>query len=577
VAEDDQLIAGRYRLAEQVGSGAMGVVWRAEDEVLRRTVALKQVRLPSGVDDNTRNQAYRRVMREGRLFARLHHPNAIAVFDVVDHADQPWLVMEYLPSESLSEAVAAHGVLSPTAAAHVGHQVAAALTAAHTAGIVHRDVKPGNVLLGADGVVKVTDFGVSRAIDEATVTSSGMMAGTPAYLAPEVARGADADFRSDVYSLGSTLYAAVEGRPPFGQDENALAQLHRVASGDYTPPRHAGSLTSLLERVLAADPARRPEMHQVRDELGRLAAVEAETDEWTGSTHEPTGPTLPVSASARAVTSAPTPVPDPASHPGPQSRPGPPSRPAPASSSAPASGPEPTIPATTIPAPSGAAAADVLVRSPEAQDDPEEPDDDDRPRRRRGALIGAGLAVLLVGAVVAVALVLSMRSGDGGATTAGGAAPTTADQPGTASTGQASGSGDGTGTGDGSGSSNGSGSGDAASAAPVAQGTPEQVAQQQAIIDYYGLIPSNLPEGWQRLTPSYQSNTAGGYSSYAGFWGGMSRVSVQGVSSGPGGTVDATVVYVHQGGRTNRERTLFRMVQQDGTWKIDSSQVLESS
>jgi hypothetical protein len=222
----------------------------------------------------------------------------------------------------------------------------------------------------------------------------------------------------------------------------------------------------------------------------------------------------------------------------------------------------------------------VLVRSPEAQDDPEEPDDDDRPRRRRGALIGAGLAVLLVGAVVAVALVLSMRSGDGGATTAGGAAPTTADQPGTASTGQASASGDATGTGDGSGSSGSSGSsggGDAASAAPVAQGTPEQVAQQQAIIDYYGLIPSNLPEGWQRLTPSYQSNTAGGYSSYAGFWGGMSRVSVQGVSSGPGGTVDATVVYVHQGGRTNRERTLFRMVQQDGTWKIDSSQVLESS
>ena len=560
MAEDDQLIAGRYRLAEQVGSGAMGVVWRAEDEVLRRTVALKQVRLPSGVDDDTRNQAYRRVMREGRLFARLHHPNAIAVFDVVDHSDQPWLVMEYLPSESLSEAVAAHGVLSPTAAAHVGHQVAAALTAAHTAGIVHRDVKPGNVLLGADGVVKVTDFGVSRAIDEATITSSGMMAGTPAYLAPEVARGADADFRSDVYSLGSTLYAAVEGRPPFGQDENALAQLHRVAGGDYTPPQHAGSLTSLLERVLAADPARRPEMHQVRDELGRLAAVEAETDEWTGSEREPTGPTLPVGASSRAVTSAPTPAPAPAA--GPPSRPGPASR------------PEQTIPATTVRTPSGGAPADVLVRPPDAPDDPEE-HDADRPYRRRRSLLGVGLAVLLVAAVVAVALLVSMRSGETGATTAGGAAPTTADQPGTAGTDQASGSGDGSGSGSGSGSS--SSGGDTASGAPVPQGTPEQVAQQQAVIDYYGLIPSNLQEGWQRLTPSYQNNTAGGFSSYTGFWGGMRRVSVQGVSPGPGNTVDATVVYVHQGGQTTRERTLFRMVQQDGTWKIDGSQVLAGS
>jgi eukaryotic-like serine/threonine-protein kinase len=557
VAEDDELIAGRYRLVEQVGSGAMGVVWRAEDETLRRTVALKQVRLPGGVDDQTRDQAYRRVMREGRLFARLHHPHAIAVFDVVDHADQPWLVMEYLPSQSLSEAVTAHGVLSPPAAAKVGYQVAAALTAAHTAGIVHRDVKPGNVLLGPDGVVKVTDFGVSRAIDEATITSNGMMAGTPAYLAPEVARGADADFRSDVYSLGSTIYAAVEGRPPFGKDENALAQLHRVATGDYTPPQRAGSLTSLLERVLAADPARRPEMHQIRDELGRLAAVEAETDEWTEPEHEPTGPTLPVGASGPAVTSAPTPAPAAA----------PPSRPAPTSH------PDPTIPAATVPVASGSA-ADLLVRPPDAQDDPEE-QDDDRPRRRRGALLGAGLAVLLVGAVVVVAVVLSMRAGAGGAVTATGPAPTTAEQPGASSTDQASGSGDATGTGDGSGSS----SGDVASAAPVAraQGTPEQVAEQQAVIDYYGLIPSNLQEGWQRLTPSYQSNTAGGFASYAGFWGGMSRVTVQGVSSGPGDTVDATVVYVHQGGQTSRERTLFRMVQQDGTWKIDGSQVLASS
>ena len=413
MAEDDQLIAGRYRLAEQVGSGAMGVVWRAEDERLRRTVALKQVRLPGGVDDDTRDRAYRRVMREGRLFARIHHPHAIAVFDVVDHADQPWLVMEYLPSESLSEAVTAHGALSPLAAAHVGHQVAAALTAAHTAGIVHRDVKPGNVLLGADGVVKVTDFGISRAIDEATITSNGLMAGTPAYLAPEVARGADADFRSDVYSLGSTLYAAVEGRPPFGLDENALAQLHRVATGDYTPPQRAGSLTSLLERLLADDPTRRPEMHQVRDELGRLAAVEAETDEWTEAEHEPTAPTLPhrepavVAASASAPVSAPSPAPEPAH------------APTPAPTPAPTSPPTPTIPAATIPARSGSP-AEVLDRP---ADTPGPPAEDDRPRRRRGLLLGVGLALLLAAAAVAAALVLGTGTGTGPPTAAPGPSP----------------------------------------------------------------------------------------------------------------------------------------------------------
>ncbi len=518
VAEDDQLIVGRYRLSQQVGSGAMGVVWRAEDERLRRTVALKRVRLPSGIDDRAREKAHRRVMREGRLSARLHHPNAIAVFDVVDHADQPWLVMEYLPSQSLSEAVAAHGVLSPLAAAGVGHQVAAALTAAHAAGIVHRDVKPGNVLLGHDGVVKVTDFGVSRAIDEATITSSGMMAGTPAYLAPEVARGADADFRSDVYSLGSTIYAALEGRPPFGQDENALAQLHRVATGEYVPPRHAGSLTSLLERVLAADPTRRPEMHQVRDELGRLAAVEAETEECSGERPEPTASTTPV---------------EPAS--------------------------EPTLESTTTPV---APVARISVVPRVGEHHP--PGDDDGSRPRRGRLLGVGLAVLLVGAVVVIALVLGTRGGGRTAGVASGPAPTTAGQPSSTAGDQPPGSGDGAVTG-----------GASAAVAP-AQGTSDEVARQQAVIDYYRLIPEDLSDGWQRLTPSYQRNTAGGFAGYSGFWGGMRRVDVRGVSPGPGDTVDATVTYVHQDGSTSEERTLFRMVQQDGTWKIDGSQVLST-
>jgi eukaryotic-like serine/threonine-protein kinase len=605
VAEDDQLIAGRYRLSAQVGSGAMGVVWRAEDERLRRTVALKQVRLPSGVDDQTRDRAHRRVMREGRLFARVHHPHAIAVFDVVDHADQPWLVMEYLPSQSLSEVVTDHGVLTPPAAASVGHQVAAALTAAHTAGIVHRDVKPGNVLLGHDGLVKVTDFGISRAIDETTITTSGMVAGTPSYLAPEVARGAEADFRSDVYSLGSTIYAAVEGEPPFGQGDNALAQLHRVATGEYTPPRRAGSLTSLLERLLADDPARRPEMHQVRDELGRLAAVEAETDEWAENWPEPTGPTLPVtpprtdvtgprsasggspgSAGDGAARSRPGIVPLAAAGAAPEAAIGSAdgaARPAGTSPGQPSDGApgrvaidgiaapaprQPTAPGSTLPVPSGAAPGATTSWPTDEQDRSEEAGS---PRRRRGLLLGLGLAVLLIGALLALVLGTTNSNSSGPASSAAG-------RPGTTGTDQASSSGDGSASGAGSASGDGSTTGGGSSAAPVApvQGTPDQVAEQQAIIDYYSLIPSNLQEGWQRLTPTYQRNTAGGFAGYTRFWGTMRQSSVRGVSPGAGDTVDATVIYVYEGGRTSQERTLFTMVQQDGTWKIDGSQVLSS-
>ena len=546
MAEDGQLIAGRYRLGTQVGSGAMGVVWRAEDETLRRTVALKQVRLPSGVDDQAREQAYRRVMREGRLFARIHHPHAIAVFDVVDHDAQPWLVMEYLPSRSLSEVVAADGVFTPPAAAAVGHQVAAALTAAHTAGIVHRDVKPGNVLLGVDGMVKVTDFGISRAVDEATITSTGMMAGTPAYLAPEVARGAEATFRSDVYSLGSTLYAVVEGEPPFGRDENPLAQLHRVASGEYRPPRRAGSLAPLLERLLAADPVHRPDMHQVSDELERLSAVEVETEAWGGE-RPGTGPTVPVTPIA--------PVASAASASGPSGTG--PGRVAVAAVSSPSTRPQAATPEVTHPTPWP---SDTAVTETEEQDAPV--------RRRRG-LIGAGLALLLVGVVVVVALVLAQSGGGGGPTaTVAEPTPTTTESsaadPGAAATSGAD--------------------APAASAAPApsdapvapAQGTSDQVAQQQAVIDYYGFIPANLPEGWGRLTSSYQRTTAGGFGGYSRFWDAMSQVSVRGVSPGAGNTVDATVTYVYRDGRTSEERTLFTMVQEDGVWKIGDSRILSS-
>ncbi len=266
-----RVVAGRYRLEEKIGAGAMGVVWRGTDERLGRVVAVKQVFLHSGLDDREAEEVRQRTLREGRIAARLQHPHAISVFDASIEGDEPWLVMEYLPSRSLAAVLGEQGPLEPRAVARIGRQVADALDAAHEAGIVHRDVKPGNVLLGADGTVKITDFGISRATGDLTLTRTGMLAGTPAYLAPEVARGEDSTSASDVFSLGATLYASVEGVPPFGSDDNALALLHAVAAGRVIPPTQAGPLTALLMRLLRDDPAERPSAIDARRELGRIA------------------------------------------------------------------------------------------------------------------------------------------------------------------------------------------------------------------------------------------------------------------------------------------------------------------
>ncbi|HKN97461.1 MAG TPA: serine/threonine-protein kinase, partial [Pseudonocardiaceae bacterium] len=253
-----RLVGGRYRLDRRIGSGAMGVVWQAYDERLRRSVAVKQLRLEPGLDPDDANEARERAMREGRIAARLHHPNAVSVFDVVDEDDAPWLVMEYVPSRSLAAAMAERGVLQPDEVGRIGAQVAHALVAAHQAGIVHRDIKPANVLLGEDGTVKITDFGISRATGDVAVTKTGLIAGTPAYLAPEVAYGRPPEAPADVFSLGSTLYAAVEGEPPFGMSENTLGLLHAVAAGRINPPQQAGILTDVLIALLNADPDARP-------------------------------------------------------------------------------------------------------------------------------------------------------------------------------------------------------------------------------------------------------------------------------------------------------------------------------
>ena len=271
-----RLVAGRYRLLSQIGGGGMGTVWLAQDELLGRHVAIKQVLSPATVSPQESDQQRQRALREGRIAARLSHPHAISVYDVALEQGQPWLVMEYLPSRSLAAVLMEDGVLRVGLVAQIGAQVADALAATHAAGIVHRDVKPANILIGqggrVEGLVKITDFGISHASGDVTLTQTGQITGTPAFLSPEVAQGRPMTEASDVFSLGATLYACLEGQPPFGMEENALGMLHRVAGGEIVPPQRAGFLREPLLRMLAADPADRPTMAEVRDELAGLAA-----------------------------------------------------------------------------------------------------------------------------------------------------------------------------------------------------------------------------------------------------------------------------------------------------------------
>lgn len=272
------LIAGRYRLMARLGSGAMGVVWQAYDELLHRVVAIKQLVVPSGLSDTDGDDVTSLVLQEARITARLQHPHVIAVHDLVQHYGYPCLVMEYLPSRSLATVLSTHGVLIHQAVAGIGTQISAALAAAHAAGVIHRDIKPGNVLLADDGTAKITDFGISHTVGELTGTSSGILVGTPAYLAPEVAQGHRADFASDVFSLGATLYTALEGTPPFGLDDNAVFLLDRVASGQIIPPRRCGALTPLLLHLLERHPGDRPTMRQAHAVLAMLDDGLAQSD-----------------------------------------------------------------------------------------------------------------------------------------------------------------------------------------------------------------------------------------------------------------------------------------------------------
>ena len=267
----DRLVGGRYRLGELLGSGAMGMVWSGRDERLGRAVVVKELALARGLPAAELAQARDRALREGRIAARLQHPNAVGVYDIVDDDGAVALILEHVAARNLAVVLAERGPLPPVEAARVGAQVASALAAAHEAGIVHRDVKPGNILVTDEDTVKLTDFGIARASGDITITEADALVGTPAFMSPEAARGEETTAASDVYSLGATLYAVVEGRSPVPSAASPVAVLQAIANGEILPAQRAGELGALLAHMLHADPAQRPPMHQVRDQLQAVA------------------------------------------------------------------------------------------------------------------------------------------------------------------------------------------------------------------------------------------------------------------------------------------------------------------
>ncbi|MEV0149639.1 MULTISPECIES: protein kinase [unclassified Nonomuraea] len=266
---DGRRIAGRYQLQEPIGKGGMGIVWRAYDELLDREVAVKEVRYAAALGDEVQ-LLNRRTMREARAAARFEHPNVIVVHDVIEEDDRPWIVMQLVESRSLGAVIKQDGPLKPRRVAEIGLAVLEALHRAHEAGVLHRDVKPENVLLADDGRVVLTDFGIATLETETQLTMTGL-AGTPAFIAPERLKGLPARRESDLWSLGATLYTAVEGRSPHERGM-ALATMHAVLTDPPDPAPHAGPLAEVIDRLLAKEPVQRPTYEETARMLRQVSA-----------------------------------------------------------------------------------------------------------------------------------------------------------------------------------------------------------------------------------------------------------------------------------------------------------------
>ncbi|MFD5827099.1 protein kinase [Lentzea sp. NPDC060358] len=598
--ESSRLIGSRYRLREKVGQGAMGVVWKAYDEQLHRVVAAKALLALDGMDEARIARAKARAMREARLSARLEHPNAIRVYDVVEEDGQPWLIMEYLPSRSLAAVIAEQGTLPPREVARIGCYTAAALAAAHRHGIQHRDVKPGNVLIG-DQEVKITDFGISRATGEdATATATGTV-GTPAFFSPEVARGEDAGLASDVFSLGATLYNAVEGGPPFGTADNTIAMLHRVASGSIMPPANAGPLLApVLFRLLSNEPERRPSMEEAvhllasvvndspkgseatvvipstvelpaeaqpeekaRSGAGAAAAglvAGAAAAEAAGLTAPPAKPkTEPAAEEPEPVEETkPEPVAAPVEEAGPVAEPAADK----ATAAAPVEPPAPVRPTPVLPAPSR-----EEVREP-APSGPPAPPAAQEENRRRFPLVPIAIVLLVIAVGVGSFLLWPKGEKNNQANNAPASSSTTPpaanqsetqSQPTTTSETQPQ-------------------TPPATETNPPAstpnQGQPQPPAgpqnAQEALTAYYALIPGDLQTGWSLLTDSFKSGRGLSFESYQSFWRQYSSVQLSNFAPQGPNAVTATLQYMQGQSVVQSETATFTFVQQNGKWLINS-------
>ncbi|MDP3968906.1 MAG: serine/threonine-protein kinase [Nocardioides sp.] len=259
-------IAGRYDVVREVGRGGMGAVYLCEDRTLGREVAIKQVGGLPG--ESTSHLA--RALREARSSAALNHPHVVAIYDTIEEGGHVWLVMEYLPSRTLRQ-LANDGPLEPSRAAAIGAQVAEGLAAAHARGTIHRDVKPGNILVTDDDTAKISDFGIARTDGDDQLTQTGLVSGTPLYFSPALARGAEPSAADDVWALGASLFAAVEGRTPWPAKDNPVAMLVHIADNPPPVPERAGPLTSTIRRMMDADPAARPSMAEAARALRAVA------------------------------------------------------------------------------------------------------------------------------------------------------------------------------------------------------------------------------------------------------------------------------------------------------------------
>jgi eukaryotic-like serine/threonine-protein kinase len=254
-----RVVAGRYRLIDLLGRGAMGVVWHGRDELLGRDVAIKQVVLPPMASDAEARASYRRTLREARTAAKLNHPGVITIFDVIEEGGMPWIVMELIRARPLDQVIAEDGPLPPAQAAQLGLSLLDALTTAHDAGVLHRDVKPSNVLITPQGQAVLTDFGIATVQGDPGMTQAGMVVGTPGFSPPERVRGDEATPACDLWSLGATLYAAVEGRGPFDRAGGSTAIVASIATEPAPRAPSAGPLAPVIDMLLRSDPAERPD------------------------------------------------------------------------------------------------------------------------------------------------------------------------------------------------------------------------------------------------------------------------------------------------------------------------------